>query len=149
MLLAGQIITAVISTLTVIWMARFLGPTAYGQYTIALLPTSIALLFQDLGMNASLMRFCSLYRHEGRNKELKTVVVTGLLFSIATSIIISAALYLFAAPIATSFLKRPEVTPLVQASALAVLGGGLLTTIQAILVGYERMGPRSFAQIFW
>ena len=150
MLLIGQIITAIISTFTVIWMARFLGPTAYGQYTIALLPTSIALLFQDLGMNASLMRFCSLYRHEGRNKELKTVVVTGLLFSIITSIIISTALYLFAGPIASNFLKRPEVTPLVQASALAVLGGGgLLTTIQAILVGYEMMGPRSFTQIFW
>ncbi len=150
MLLVGQIVTAIISTFTVIWMARFLGPTAYGQYTIALLPISIALLFQDLGMNTALMRFCALYRHERRHSELKTIVVTGLVFSIFTSIIISAAMYLFADPIATVFLKRPEVTPLVQASALAVLGGGgLLTTIQAILVGYEMMGVRSFTQIFW
>ncbi len=149
-LLVGQIVTAIISTFTVIWMARVLGPTAYGLYTIALLPISIALLFQDLGMNTALMRFCSLYRHEGRNTELKTVVLTGLLFSIATSLVISAALYIFAGPISSTFLKRPEVTPLVQASALAVLGGGgLLTTIQAVLVGYEMMGLRSFTQIFW
>jgi len=149
-LLIGQIITAAISTITVIWMARILGPTSYGQYTIALLPISIALLFQDLGMNTALTRFCALYRYERRTQDLRTVVVTGLLFSVATSIIISAALYILAGPIATGFLKRPEVTPLVQASALAVLGaGGLLTTIQAILVGYELMGLRSFTQILW
>jgi O-antigen/teichoic acid export membrane protein len=131
-------------------MTRTLGSTAYGQYTIALLPVSIATLFQDLGINTALMRFCSLYRHEGRNKELKTVVVTGLLFSVAISIIISSFMYLFASPIASVFLKRPELTQMVQAAALAVLGGGgLLTTIQAILVGYEMMGLRSFTQILW
>ena len=90
-LLIGQIITAAISTITVIWMARILGPTSYGQYTIALLPISIALLFQDLGMNTALTRFCALYRYERRTQDLRTVVVTGLLFSVATSIIISAA----------------------------------------------------------
>ena len=149
-LLIGQVVTAVISTITVVWMARYLGPTAYGEYSIALLPVSIALLIQDLGMNTALTRYCALYRSENRKEELKTVVITGLTFSIITSVIISALMYLFAAPIASQFLQRPEITTLVQAAALAVLGGGgLLTTIQAILVGYEMMKVRSVTQIAW
>ena len=138
-LLVGQVVTAIISSITVIWMARVLDSIAYGQYIIALLPVSIALLFQDLGINSSMMRFCSLYRHEGRHSELKSVVITGLVFSTVMSIIISGAMYLLADPISTIFLKRPEVTPLVQLAAFAVLGGGLLTTVQSILVGYEIM----------
>jgi len=149
MLMVGQVITALLSAVTVIWMARFLGSTAYGQYTIALFPVSISLLFQDLGMNQSLTRFCAKYRYEEQRDKLKSVVVTGLVFSIATSLVISGFIYLFAGPIASLYLKRPEIEPLIKAVALAVLGGGgLLTTIQAILVGYEMMGLSSLTQIF-
>ena len=148
-LLVGQVITAVISTLTIIWMARVLGSTAYGEYTIALLPVSIALLFQDFGVNMSLTRFCALLRHEDRIGELRTVVMTGLVFSIITSLVISLGMYALAAPISEGFLKRPELTSLIQTAALAVFGGGSLTTIQAILVGYEMMKLRSFTQILW
>jgi hypothetical protein len=59
-------------------------------------------------------------------------------------------MFAFAGPIASDFLKRPEVEPLVKAAAFAVIGGGgLLTTIQAILVGYEMMSLRSITQVFW
>lgn len=149
-LMVGQIVTAIISAVTVIWIARVLGSTAYGQYTVAFIPVSIALLFQDLGMNSSLMRFCAMYRHEEQHEKLKSVVMTGLIFSIATSLVISGLMFIFAGPIASIFLKRPEIEPLVKAASLAVLGGGgLVTTIQAIFVGYEVMSLRSFLQVFW
>ena len=99
-LIIGQMITGFISTITIIWMARVLGPTSYGEYTLALLPVSIAMLFQDLGMNQSLTRFSAMYRFEKR-KELKMVVWTGLIFSLLTALIISILLYVFAGQIAT------------------------------------------------
>jgi O-antigen/teichoic acid export membrane protein len=149
-LMIGQVVSTLMSAATVIWMARFLGSTAYGQYTIALFPVSIANLFQDLGINASLTRFCAKYRYEEQHNKLKSVVVTGLVFSIATSLVISGLIIIFAGPIASLYLKRPEIEPLVKAAALAVLGGGgLLTTVQAILVGYEIMTLTSLTQILW
>jgi O-antigen/teichoic acid export membrane protein len=149
-LMIGQLVTAVISAATVIWLANVLGSTEYGQYTVAFIPVSIALLFQDLGMNMSIMRFCALYRNEERKDELKSVVMTGLVFSIITSMIISGLMYIFAGPIASVFLKHPEVESLVKAASLAVLGGGgLVTTIQAIFVGYEIMNLRSLIQVLW
>ncbi len=149
-LIIGQVITTIISALTIIWIARVIGSTNYGLYTIALVPVGIAMLIQDFGMNTAMMRFCALYRHEGRNNELKSVVMTGLVFSIATSLVISGILYFFSGTIASVFLQRPEVDLLVKAAALSVLGnGGLLTTVQAIMIGYEMMGLRSVTQIIY
>lgn len=149
-LMMGQVIASIISAITVIWLARALGSTDYGQYTVALIPASIALLFQDLGMNMSITRFCAMYRHEGQRNRLKSVVLTGLIFSIFTSLIISGFMYVFAGPIASIYLKRPEVEPMVRAASLSVLGaGGLVTTIQAIFIGYEIMSLSSLLQISW
>jgi stage V sporulation protein B len=149
-LMIGQIIATIINAVTVIWIARVLGSTSYGEYTIAFIPVSISLLFQDLGMNSSITRFVSLYRHDGQEKQLKTAVMTGLVFSIFTSIIISGFIIVFAEPIAVGYLHKPEIEPLLRASALAVLGGGgLVTTLQAIFVGYEIMSLRSFLTVFW
>ena len=148
-LIAGQLITGIISTVTIIWLARVLGPKNYGDYTLALLPVSIALLFQDLGMNQSLMRFSAMYRYEKRG-ELKTVVWTGLIFSIVTALIISGILYFYAGYIASSLLFRPELEPLVKVASLAVLGnGGLQTTLGAIFIGYELMGLKSLLLIIF
>jgi stage V sporulation protein B len=149
-LILGQIISNIIVTLTIIWIARTIGPTNYGEYTLAILPVSIAFIFQDLGMNTALMRFCAKYRYEGQIKELKKTVITGLLFSIFTSLIISSFIYVFSGPISTILLQRPELEHLVRATALSVLGyGGLLTTVSAIFVGYEMMGLRGLTQIVY
>jgi len=148
-LIIGQMITGFISTITIIWMARVLGPTSYGEYTLALLPVSIAMLFQDLGMNQSLTRFSAMYRFEKR-KELKMVVWTGLIFSLLTALIISILLYVFAGQIATYFLKRPELESLVKVAAFAVMGnGGIQSTIGAIFIGFEIMGLRSLMQVLF
>jgi O-antigen/teichoic acid export membrane protein len=149
-LMIGQVVSIIISAATMIWVANVLGSEEFGKYTMAFLPVSLALLFQDLGMNTALMRFCSMYRHDKQPEKLKPVVMTGLLFSILTSVIISGIMYGFAGPIASLFLKHSEVEPLVKAASLAVLGGGgLLSTIQAIFVGYEIMSMRSISQILW
>jgi O-antigen/teichoic acid export membrane protein len=149
-LMIGQVIAAIISAATLIWIANTLGALAYGQYTVALIPVSIALLFQDLGMNMALTRYSALYRHEEHPEKLKTVVMTGLIFSIISALIISALMFTFAGTIASVLLRHPEVEPLVRAASLAVLGsGGLVSTIQAIFVGYEIMNIRSLMQVIW
>jgi O-antigen/teichoic acid export membrane protein len=107
-------------------------------------------MFQDLGMNMSLTRYCAIYRHEAQQEKLKSVVLTGLIFSIFTALIISGLMYTFAGPIASVYLNHPEVEPLVRAASLSVLGGGgLVTTIQAVFIGYEIMSLSSLLQVSW
>ena len=144
----GQVITTIISALTIIWIARVIGPISYGEYTVALVPISLLLLLQDLGINQALIRFCSIYRHE-KKAGLRSLVLTGLFFSLATCLLLNILLYAFAGSIASIFLQRPELMTLIQASSLSILGQGLLSTAQAILVGYEKMALKSITQIIY
>jgi stage V sporulation protein B len=147
-LMVGQVITTVISAVTMIWIARVIGDDSYGLYTVALVPVSLFMLLQDLGVSQALMRFCAMYRHEGR-QGLRGVVYTGLLFSGVTSLFFSVLLFVFAEPVASLYLQRPEVASLVRAAALSILGQGLLTTVQAVFAGYEMMALRSVTQIIY
>jgi len=147
-LMIGQIVMTVISAVTIIWIARVIGQTSYGEYTVAFIPASLLMVFQDLGMNNALMRFCALYRHEGR-VGLRSIVITGLMFSLATSLCLSVFLFVFSGPVSLLYLQRPEVGPLVRVISLSILGNGLLGTAQAILAGYDLMAYRSMTQILF
>ncbi len=144
----GQVIVTAISAITIIWIARVIGQTSYGEYTVALVPASLLLLLQDLGMNHAVMRFCALYRHEGRSG-LRSIVLTSLLFSGATSFLLSVLLFVFSEVVASVYLLRPEVAPLVRTASLSILGNGLVSTVVAILAGYELMELRSVTQIIF
>jgi O-antigen/teichoic acid export membrane protein len=146
-LMIGQIITTIISAVTIIWIAAALGKTSYGEYTVAFVPASLLMTFQDLGVSTALMRFCALYRHEGR-AGLRSIVVTGLLFSFVTSLVLTLLLYFFSGPVSLLYL-RPEIEPLIRAISLSILGNGVLLTAQAILAGYDLMALRSLTQVLF
>jgi len=148
-LMVGQILSVIISAITVIFVARVIGSESYGEYTVVLVPVAIAMLVQDVGMSNSLTRFCAMYRSEGRNEDLKSVVLVGLLFNVLSSLLVSGVLYLSAGFVASSFLLRPELEPLVRAVSFAVLGSSVMVAIQGIMVGYEFMTVRSGVQILW
>lgn len=147
-LIITQVVTTIISAFTLIWITRYLGSTGYGEYTLALFPVSLTLLIQDLGVNTALTRFCASNHND--EQYIRSIITTGLIFSIVTSLFISGTLYLFAEPIAVIYLKRPEIVPLVRAAAFSVFGGGgLVTTAQAIFVGYDNMKLSGFIQVVW
>jgi O-antigen/teichoic acid export membrane protein len=54
---AGDTSSAVILSITSIIIARMLGPSEYGLYSIALAVPSLMLLFTDLGINPALIRY--------------------------------------------------------------------------------------------
>jgi stage V sporulation protein B len=148
-LMIGQIASSLISAVTVIFIARIIGADGYGEYTIAIIPVSIATLIQDLGISTALTRFCARYRSEDKREDLKDVVRTGLLFTGLSSAVISLILFAFSGLIAANFLHRPDLEYLVRAASFTVFGTGLYTSVQAIFVGFELMGLRSLTQVIW
>jgi len=148
-LMVAQVLSTVISALSLILIARIMGAASYGEYTIALVPASIAMLFQDLGISMAVTRYCAKCSAEGKTAELRAAIETSLLFEGITSIIISIAMYLLSPLIATTFLNMPGLTNLVQAVSLSVLGNALMSTAQGIMVGNGRMGLTSIIQIIW
>ncbi len=145
----GQITSTVISAVVSIFLARALGADQYGIYTIVLIPVSIAFLIQDLGTSPAFVRFCAMYRNEGRTGDLREVIRTGLIFVSLTSMALSIMLYLLSGIITSTFLHRPELVYLLQTTSFAVFGSGIYGSTQSIFVGYERMVLRSIIDVFW
>ena len=148
-LMTGQIVSTIISALTVIVVARLLGPEKYGVVTVVMVPISLALLVQDLGVNTALTRYIALWRSEGRHGDVQVLVRVGLTFKAAVAGAMALGCWIGAGAIASVYLQRPELEGLVRIVSLGVLGTALMTATQAVLVGYEKMGYRSLTQVLW
>ena len=148
-LLVGQIVSILISSLGVIFVARFLGSVDYGEVAVVMIPVNIVILFQGIGVDQAMTRFLAKYRGEGRMKDLKVITIVGLSFCVSVSLVSAALLWLSSGWLARNFLQNEKLVPLLNIAVLAVVGNTLLTTIQSILVGYERMGLRSVTMISW
>ena len=77
-LMMGQVASTLVSALTIIVVARLLGPEKYGVVTVVMVPIGLALLVQDLGVNTALIRFVALWRSEGRHGDVQVLVRVGL-----------------------------------------------------------------------
>lgn len=148
-LFAGQIISAIISAITVIFIARYIGAESYGEYTLTLVPFNIANLVTDFGISTAITRFCAMYRKEGKTNDLKAVVRIGMVFTLIVTLVFSIALYLTSNIIASTFMQRPDLEYLAKVASWSVLGNGLMISAMAVLVGYEKMWLRSSTLIFY
>jgi len=149
LLMMGQVVSTIVSALTIIVVARLLGPEKYGVVTVVMVPIGLALLLQDLGVNRALTRFVALWRSEGRHGDVQVLVRAGLTFKAAVAGIMALGYWIGAGAIASVYLQRPALEGLVRIVSLSVLGNALMTATQAVLVGYEMMGHRSLTQVLW
>jgi len=149
LLLLGQLASTLLSALSVIIVANFLGSYSLGEVTIVMVPVNIVILLNDFGVNNALIKFIAQYRYEGHKQRIRKLLEAGFVFNIVSMVGSSLALYVFADSIAAAFLQRPDLSPLVRVASLFVFGQGLLTMAQAILVAYDRMGARSTTQVLW
>lgn len=138
-----------IIALGVIFVARFLGSVDYGAFAVVMIPTNIAILFQGVGVDIALTRFIAKYRSEGRKEDLWVITEAGLAFCVAFSLLIAGLLWSSSGWVAEYFLHDSSLESLLQIASLAVVGNTLLTTVQSILVGYERMELRNVTAIMW
>jgi len=145
----GQVVSTIISAVTMIFIARVLGAESYGEYTITMIPVSIAMLLQDLGVSTSITRFCANYRQQDDNTRLKEIVWTGILFTLSISTVVSLTLFFASDLISSVFLLNPRLGYLLKVASFAVLGNGFYSSAQAVFTGYEKMHLRSIIQIIW
>ena len=105
LLMTGQIVSTIVSALTIIIVARLLGPDQYGVVTVVMVPISLALLLQDLGVNTALTRYIALWRSEGRQGDVQVLVRVGLTFKAAVAGVIALSYWIGAGAIASVYLE--------------------------------------------
>jgi|TARA_B100000315_G_C14562681_1_gene581312 O-antigen/teichoic acid export membrane protein len=135
----GQISSTIITALAMILIARFLGATNYGQFTIAMIPINIAGIFLDLGVNSALIKYIAQYRSEGRTNEAVIFLKAGLTIDVLVGFFLTILVFLLSGFLATQVFHQPEIRVLIQVSSLNLVAMSLLNTAKSIFIGYERM----------
>jgi O-antigen/teichoic acid export membrane protein len=146
-LLLGQVASTAILAVAQIIIANLLGQERLGDYTIVFVPIGIAVLLQDLGISVGLTSHIARYHHRGLEEEKKTVLATGLVFNILISLIVASTVFLISPWIAFSFLHRTDLEALLRVASLAILGQALISTTNAIFIGYGRMKLQSLNSV--
>lgn len=135
----GNTFSTLILVVTSIAMARLLGPSGYGLYSVTLIVPSLMLLFTDFGVDAALVRFVSRLRSECNSDSVYGIVKTGVLFKMASSTSMTLLAFMLADILASQVLNRSGTGQLIRAASLYVLGGSLVATSNNILAGLDKM----------
>lgn len=120
---SGQAIRQVVALLTMIVLARFLGPSEFGIFAMALFVNELAQLVVDFGMGAALVQ----------RKEIDQRVLSSC-FWINVAVAAAAALLLIAAgPLIAAYFDQPTVRWLMLATGLNLLLSAIAVLPQALL----------------
>lgn len=143
----GLTLSTLISAVGTVVLINLLQPSDYGLYSIAFYPSSLMILFVDLGINSAMIKYVAQYRKGGETGKIRNILASGLIFKSILSMALSLLTFLLAGFFATTMFHRPEMEPLIRITSITVLSGTMLTTAQSAIIGYERMELKSLTMI--
>jgi O-antigen/teichoic acid export membrane protein len=143
----GLIVSTVISSVGTIFIARLLGSDLYGLYGIVLTIPSLIGIFRDWGVNSAMIRFTAQYKAEGREAEVRSVFISGLIFEIAVGLALSAVSIGVSPFLADTIYNRPQIAPLIQIASFTILAQGIVNAATAAFTGMEKIAHNSLMLI--
>lgn len=143
----GVAASTIIMAIGTIILARLMTPEEYGLYSVALIPSYMAVLFRDWGVNSAITKYTASLRAENREEGAYEIVVAGIIFEVATGLILTVILVFLSGFIASAIFQRPESSPLIAIASITIFAGALFTAAQSSFVGFERMELHSLTNI--
>ncbi len=147
-MLWGLVVSTLIGSVGMIFIARLLGSDQYGLFTIVITVPLLIQIFRDWGVNSAMVKFTAQYRAEGRTNEIRSIYLTGILFEVAVGLALSLLSFFFADFLATTLFNRPVIAPLIQIVSFSIFSGGLVAAATSAFVGYERLELNSVMLVF-
>ncbi len=142
-LLVGNVLSTGITTVTVVFIARLLGPDGYGVYTLAFLIPGLLNQFVGFGVNVAVTRYVAFFVSKGELERAKSITRTATIFLFLFGALLSAANFLLAPFLVSPFTHRPELTSTVQLTSLWVLGVAITSSSQSAFIGWSSMAEAS------
>jgi O-antigen/teichoic acid export membrane protein len=146
-LFIGNTSSTVILAVGIIIVARLLGPSSYGLYTLTVtIPVLLASL-SDAGMNFALIRLPARLRAEGDLARANRLIKLGFLLKLAVSTVAFLICYAGSTMIATAILNRPELGPFLQLASLMIVFQAVFDATNNSFIGQDLMQHSASIQI--
>ncbi|MBN2604114.1 MAG: oligosaccharide flippase family protein [Candidatus Thermoplasmatota archaeon] len=138
-LFTGRTISTVLLAVGTIILGFYIDELDYGLYTIALILPVTLLLFQDWGVSSAMTKYCSQYKSEKREGDLRKLIKVALIFGIVTASVLTIFSLLVSNFVATLLFSNENAFPYITIASISILPSSFLALIQSILIGFERM----------
>jgi len=132
----GQILSTLISFITLVFVIRLLGEEQYGVYGLVIVPISMIMLFGSWGVPPALTKYVAWFRARNRIYEIRKLVISAFIFVTLIGMILTIATYILAEPIAM-FYQKPETAPLIRIVCLTLLVMGIYRVAWNVFLGFE------------
>jgi stage V sporulation protein B len=146
-LFIGKAVSTIILAVGSLILAWLMVPAEYGLYSIALVPSITMSLFHDWGIKQAMTKYIVHYKSTGNDENIHDIIAAGLIFKVATGLVLSLLSLFLASFISTTFFNRPDITPLISIASITILSESLLTAAQSNFIGFERMKVSSFIMV--
>ena len=100
---AGFAISKVLAYLYRALVARALGPTDFGIFSLGLAVLAVALVFASLGLYQGILHFVAVYDSTGEHAKVRGTVLFGFKVQLVSSVILALAMFLSADFVAVYF----------------------------------------------
>jgi O-antigen/teichoic acid export membrane protein len=138
-LIVGTAASTVIGALVVIVIARLLGPSGYGLYTLAFVIPPLFASASDLGLTSAITRYAASLRSQNQFGRAASIIRSVLVTTSVTGLLAFLVAFGLANQIA-AWLQRSDIGVLVAVGAITILFQELYNVAYGGLVGMDRMG---------
>lgn len=146
-LLIGVAVSTIVMAVGTIIVGNLLTTDQYGLYQIALVPSTLIILFRDWGINSAMTKYIASLRASHREEEINDFITAGLIFEVASGLALSFVSLFLASFVASTLFHRPESALYIAILSASIFSGSLLAAAQAGFVGFERMELNSVTLI--
>ncbi|AFK51680.1 polysaccharide biosynthesis protein [Thermogladius calderae 1633] len=144
---ASTIVYLLVQVVTLMVVARLLGPANYGLYNLASIPVSVLSLLTDFGIDAAVLRYSSLYASRGQVCRVASLAKRAFLLKLTLSLSVVAPALLLAEPLGQALSSRSGIGLYVSLYTLVLVPQVLVADAASLMVGLGRAGSRTIVVI--
>ncbi len=138
--LLGNGLSAALGFVAIVLVSRQLGPAAFGLFSAATAVLALATDLSDLGMNAGLIRFASLYIGQADFAKATLIFNIALKIRLLVSSVAFGLVFLLARPLAAYLLREPALATPLRIAICGIYGASLFSVALAMLQSYQFFG---------
>ena len=148
-LFVGNAVAIAILAVGSIIIARLLGPSNYGLYSLTFVTPTLFVSFADVGMNYVLVNFPARLRSTDQYDAANRAIRLGILLKVAVSVVAFLVCYLGADAITATVLNRPELGPYLRLAAVLIILQAVFDATTNSFIGLDLMHYSASTQILY
>ncbi len=136
--MVGKAISIIFLGLSFIVVARLLGPSLYGIYTLALAVAGFGAAIGNFGVGIAMNRFIPEYLYKGDKRSIEDILANSFFVTIVMSLAIAVATIALSGMISTNIFHNASYTLVIDIAAVSIISSMLFSASYSALLGFNK-----------